>query len=63
VALSDEEKQVILQMLDELDEQVRRVVISSLDALAEWLMGAASALYRKAKDMLYQLWQLLSSSF
>lgn len=63
MALSKRDKERIIEELDRLDDAVREIVISSLDALAEWLMKSLRDIYEKTKAALKQLWEWLISQF
>ncbi|MBW8877875.1 MAG: hypothetical protein JF614_23165 [Acidobacteria bacterium] len=63
MALSEVEKELVIQMLDELDDRVRRIVLASLEALAEWLRNVAYAIFQKIRPMLQSFWQWLKSLF
>ena len=59
MALNDSEKNTIIQLLDNLDDKVREVVLASLDALASWLQQVAYSIYKKVKNTLRNIWEWL----
>lgn len=63
MALSDAERQQVLDLLDALDDAVKEMVLASLDTLAEWLSQAAYSIYVQIKGTLQQLWSWLRSQF
>ncbi|MFB2834324.1 hypothetical protein [Floridanema evergladense] len=63
MALSDYEKQLIIDELDLLEAATRALVLASLDAFADWLAGVLYAIYLKVKDALIRLWNWLRSKF
>ncbi len=63
MALSNYEKQLIIDELDLLDAATRTLVLASLDALAEWLANVLYAIYLKLKDTLIRLWNWLRSQY
>ncbi|NJO01821.1 MAG: hypothetical protein HC880_09145 [Bacteroidia bacterium] len=63
MTLSDSDKERVIDALDALDDQVRKIIIASLDALAEWLMKTLYAIYLKVKPALIELWNWICSIF
>lgn len=63
MALSNEEKRIVIQQLDVMDEVVRRVVISTLDALADWLMSKLPEIFAKIRDALMDVWSWIRKTF
>ena len=63
MALSDYEKQLIIDELDLLEAATRTLVLASLDAFAEWLANVLYVIYIKLKDSLIRLWNWLRSQF
>jgi hypothetical protein len=63
MALSDYEKQQVIEELDILEETARRVILASLDAFATWLGKVLYAIYLKIKDGLRRFWSWLCSQF
>ncbi|MCU0516593.1 MAG: hypothetical protein MUC60_06925 [Oscillatoria sp. Prado101] len=63
MALSDYEKQQVIEELDILEETARRVILASLDAFATWLAKVLYAIYLKIQDGLRRFWSWLCSQF
>ncbi|WP_166482031.1 hypothetical protein [Scytonema sp. UIC 10036] len=61
--MTDEEKQRVLEMLDQLDSGERERKISSLEAFSNWLRSAATEIYNKVKDQLQRFWSTICSIF
>jgi hypothetical protein len=63
MALSDREKQTVIEYLDNLDDAVKAIVLASLEAFAEWLSNTLYSIYLKIKDGLNRLWQSICNYF
>jgi hypothetical protein len=63
MALSDREKQTVIEYLDNLDDAVKAIVLASLEAFAEWLSNTLYSIYLKIKDGLSRLWQSIRNYF
>lgn len=63
MALSDREKQTVIEYLDNLDNAVKAIVLASLEAFAEWLSNTLYSIYLKIKDGLSRLWQSILNYF
>lgn len=63
MALSDHEKQTVIEYLDNLDDAVKAIVLASLEAFAEWLSNTLYSIYLKMKDGLRSLWQSILNYF
>jgi hypothetical protein len=63
MALSDYEKQLVIEKLDILEEATRRVILASLEAFTEWLANVLYAIYLKIKDAISKFWNWLRSQF
>ena len=63
MALTNEDKQQIIDELDVLDEGLRRVIIASLEAFSSWLMNTVYSIYQKIKPEISRLWQWIVSQF
>ena len=63
MALSNSEKQTVIEYLDNLDDAVKAIVLASLEAFAEWLSNTLYSIYLKIKDGLRSLWQSILNYF
>jgi hypothetical protein len=63
MALSNEERRAVVQQLDVMDEVVRRVVLSTLNALADWLMAKLPEIFAKIHDTLLDVWSWIRRNF
>jgi DNA-directed RNA polymerase len=63
MALSEEERKRVTNMLDELDRNQLDKVLASLDAFGKWLSNTAYSIYSKVKDALNSLWRSISDIF
>jgi hypothetical protein len=63
MALSDGEKQTVIEYLDNLDDAVKAIVLASLEAFAEWLSNTLYSIYLKIKDGLSRLWRSILNYF
>lgn len=63
MALSEWEKEQVIEALDELNDVTRAIVLASLDAFAEWLANVLYTIYLKVKDVLGKFWRWLCSRF
>lgn len=63
MALSDREKQTVIDYLDSLDDAVKAIILASLEAFAEWLSNTLYSIYLKIKDGLSRLWQSIRNYF
>ncbi len=58
-----EEKQRVMDMLDEMDRDQLDQLLASLQAFGNWLYDAAYSIYCKVKDALGRLWQSICNFF
>jgi hypothetical protein len=63
MALSNSEKQTVIEYLDNLDDAVKAIVLASLEAFAEWLSNTLYSIYLTIKDGLSGLWQSILNYF
>lgn len=63
MALSDREKQTVIEYLDNLDDAIKAIILASLEAFAEWLSNTLYSIYLKIKDGLSRLWQSIRNYF
>jgi hypothetical protein len=63
MALTDREKQAVIDYLDNLDDAVIAIILASLEAFAEWLSKTLYSIYLKIKDGLRNLWQSIRNFF
>lgn len=63
MALSNSEKQTVIEYLDNLDDAIKAIVLASLEAFAEWLSNTLYSIYLKIKDGLSRLWQSILNYF
>jgi hypothetical protein len=61
MALSNQEKQTVIDYLDSLDDAVKTIVLASLEAFAEWLAKTLYSIYLKIQNAISQFWQWLRS--
>lgn len=63
MALTDREKQSVIDYLDNLDDAIIAIILASLEAFAEWLSKTLYSIYLKIKDGLRSLWQSICNFF
>ncbi|GCL45463.1 hypothetical protein [Microcystis aeruginosa] len=63
MALSDREKQTVIDYLDSLDDALKAIILASLEAFSEWLSNTLYSIYLKIKDGLRSLWQSIRNFF
>lgn len=63
MALTDREKQMVIDYLDSLDDALVAVILASLEAFSEWLAENLYSIYQKIKQGLSKLWRWLCSMF
>ncbi len=63
MALTDREKQAVIDYLDNLDDALVAIIIASLEAFTEWLAKTFYSIYLKIKDALRGLWQSIRNWF
>ncbi|HPK62485.1 MAG TPA: hypothetical protein PLO40_12935 [Spirochaetota bacterium] len=63
MALSENEKQKVIDKLEVMDDVARGIIVSSLDALAKWLSNVLYDIYVKIKNALKQFWEWLKAIF
>lgn len=63
MALTDYEKQKIIQRLDDLDDVARALILASIDAFAEWLANVLYEIFLKIQHALKKFWTWLRSQF
>lgn len=56
MALSDSEKEKVINALERIDDASRVLIIASIEAFAEWLSSTLYSIYLKVKDALSRLW-------
>ena len=59
MALSEREKEIVVETLDDMDAIARRLVLASLDAFSEWFKSTLYSLYLKIKASLARLFSWL----
>jgi len=63
MALTDYEKQKIIQKLEDLDDVARALILASIDAFAEWLANVLYEIFLKIQHALNKFWKWLRSQF
>lgn len=63
MGMTNEEKQRVMNMLDELDRSKLDQVLASIEAFGNWLYNQAYSIYCKVKDSLRNLWQSIRNFF
>lgn len=63
MALSASDKQRVLNMLDELEQNELEKIIASLTAFGNWLSSVAYSIYCKIKDVLSNVWKAVCNVF
>lgn len=61
MALSEREKQTVIDYLDRLDDAAKMIVLASIEAFGEWLANALYSIYLKINNALNQFWNWLRS--
>lgn len=56
MALSDEEKNEIVNALDRMSKASVKLVITSIEFFTNWLEGAFEWIYRKIKNAITDIW-------
>lgn len=63
MALSDFEKEQVINALERIDDASRVLIIASIEAFTEWLSNTLYSIYLKVKDALTRLWNWIRSQF
>lgn len=63
MALTEQEKEHVLEKIGELEYTARRLVLASLEAFSEWCQKTLYNVYVKIKDGLKRLWQWIADQF
>jgi hypothetical protein len=63
MALSEHEKQIVINMLEQVDEAVKKIILSTLEAFVRWLTEVAYSIYLKIKEGIRNLWEWLCELF
>jgi hypothetical protein len=63
MALSDAEKNRVVELLNQLSEQGKQLPLDSLEAFTRWLKGALLQIYEKVKNALKSVWEGLRDLF
>ncbi|WP_421795401.1 hypothetical protein [Haliscomenobacter sp.] len=63
MAMSDDEKMKVLEMLGRLDKDERDLVLRSIDSFTNWLKNTLSWIYIKIKDAINSLFNFLDDIF
>lgn len=61
--MTKEEKERVIDMLDQLDRSQIDKIMASVEAFGKWLSSAAYSIYCKVKDALNSLWRSVCSFF
>ncbi|MEK7991112.1 MAG: hypothetical protein VSS52_008920 [Thiotrichaceae bacterium] len=62
MALSDWEKEQIIEQLEIMSDATRILVLASIEAFADWLADALYYIYIKIKGALKKLWKWLKKN-
>jgi hypothetical protein len=63
MALTPEEKQWVLEALNEASEQEKKKALKSHESFGNWLSRNLYEIYLKIKDFLQSLWQSIRDFF
>jgi hypothetical protein len=63
MALTAQEKQRVLNMLDQMDSQSARRVIANEQSFANWLKSKLNAIYQKIQNSIRAIWNWLRQIF
>jgi len=63
MSMTDDEREKVIKMLDRLDGQRRRNILSSFEAFTSWLSTSLYAIYIKVKEQLSRFWGWLREAF
>jgi hypothetical protein len=63
MALSDYEKQMVVEYLDDMNDAARVIILASLEAFTKWLASVLYSIYIKLSDALGKFWRWLCSKF
>lgn len=63
MALTPEEKQKVLDMLDKADEEEKKQALSSQQSFGDWLADVLYDIFIKIRDFLGSLWQSICNWF
>ena len=61
--MTSEEKQRVIDMLDEMDRNQLDRVLASVQAFGNWLRSSLYSIYCKVRDALGKLWQSICNFF
>ena len=63
MTLTAEEKERVIELLENMYDAQRAIVLATLDAFASWLINAAYYIYQKIKNALQSLWAWIRGQF
>ncbi|GAK50615.1 hypothetical protein U14_01848 [Candidatus Moduliflexus flocculans] len=63
MTLTAEEKERVIELLENMYDAQRAIVLATLDAFASWLMNVAHYIYQKIKNALQSLWAWIKGQF
>ena len=63
MAMTPEERQRVIDLLDQMDVQKRERTLSTNDSFERWLKNTFNEIYNKIKDFLQSLWDSIRSFF
>lgn len=63
MALTDKERDQIINRLDQIDEVAKKIILASLEAFTEWLSSVLHKIYIKIKDTITEIWNWICKNF
>lgn len=63
MVMTPEERQRVIDLLDQMDVQKRERTLSTNDSFERWLKNTFNEIYNKIKDFLQSLWDSIRSFF
>jgi hypothetical protein len=63
MALTREQKERLLEMLNELEEDEAEVILTTQQSLLDWLSDVAYDIYQAIQNVLYDAWEWVKDFF
>jgi hypothetical protein len=62
MSLTDADRRRIIDELESVESAIARLILATLQAFVQWLMGRLPDIYRRAGDALAKLWKWLRAA-
>ena len=63
MALSQEEKEKVIERLDVVDDVMRRIILSSIESFTKWMKNNLFEIFIKVAPLISKLWKWIVSLF